>query len=402
MSRDQVHRQSRLRLCVIGAGSWVVASHLPNLARRRDNVEFTGVCRIGAEALTQLQEQWGFAKASEDYQDILALEPDIVVVGSPAAQHYEHALAALEAGAHVLVEKPFTLTAAQARGLVGAADRLDRHLVVSLGYNYRPIVTGTREHLARIGGLGQIEFAAVEMSSVTRELLAGTGGYPLADPLFRPDTSTWADHAVSGGGYGQAQLPHALGVLLWLTSLRGESAFARMSSALGATVEHYVAGAVRFEGGALGTVTGSAAHTAANLRDYLSVTVVGSAGELRMEFHNDLVRTYTSGRGVEEVPMPPEAGRYDCDGPPDALIDLALGRIEACTSPGELGLRTVEVTEALYASARAGAAAAVQHEGDPGPPAIAHPATGPGVDVARGPGPRTAPGTRLWAATGPP
>lgn len=359
---------SRLRLCVIGAGSWVVASHLPNLAKRRESVEFTGVCRIGVEALSRLRDQWGFAKASEDYHEILAIEPDIVVVGSPAALHYEHALAALTSGAHVLVEKPFTLTTAQARSLVATAERLGRHVVVSLGYNYRPIVTGTHEHLVRIGGLGQVEFASVEMSSVTRELLASTGGYPLADPLFQPDARTWSDPSVSGGGYGQAQLPHALGVLLRLTSLCGESAFASMSSALGASVEHYVAGSVRFAGGAIGTIAGSAAHVAANLRDYLSVTVVGSDGELRMEFHNDLVRSYTKARGSETVPMPLEAGRYDCDGPPNALVDLALGRITACPSPGELGLRTVEVIEALYTSARAGTPVDVQHERDPDPP----------------------------------
>lgn len=366
---------SRLRLCVIGAGSWVAASHLPNLAKRRDRIDFTGVCRIGAGALDRLQKEWGFAKASEDYREILALDPDIVVVGSPAALHYEHALAALAAGAHVLVEKPFTLTAEQARALVAEADWVGRHIVVSLGYNYRPIVTATREHLARIGGLGQLEFSSVEMSSVTRELLAGTGGYPRADPLLQPEARTWADQSLSGGGYGQAQLPHALGVLLWLTSLRGESAFAEMSSTLRASVEHYVAGTVRFEGGAIGTVTGSAAHVAANVRDYLSVTVVGSAGELRMEFHNDLVRTYTGGRGFETVPMEPGAGRYECDGPPDALVDLALGRIDGCPSPGELGLRTVEVIEALYASARVGGPVAVHREGSSHP--SARPVTGP-------------------------
>ena len=42
---------SKLRLGVIGAGSWAVASHLPNFARRHDEVEFVGVCRKGPEFL---------------------------------------------------------------------------------------------------------------------------------------------------------------------------------------------------------------------------------------------------------------------------------------------------------------------------------------------------------------
>lgn len=342
---------SRLRLCVLGAGSWVVKCHLPNLARRRDSVEFVGVCRTGAEELEYLRDDWGFEVASEDYTDVLALSPDIVVVGSPAALHYEHSLAALEAGAHVLVEKPFTIRAADARELVATAKRLDRHLLVSFGYNYRPIVVETRAHLERIGGLGTIEFASVEMSSISRELLAGTGAYPLADPVLRPEARTWADPSLSGGGYGQAQLTHALGAMLWLTSLRGHEAIALTSKTMGAAVEHYMCGVVRYAGGAVGTVSGSSAHAAAPGRDYLCITVVGSEGDLRMEFHNDMVRTYRTGRGSELLDLPPQAGHYNCDGPPNALVDTALGRTEASQSSGELGLRTVEILEALYASA---------------------------------------------------
>jgi predicted dehydrogenase len=335
----------------VGAGSWVVRSHLPNLAKRGDCIEFVGACRTGAGELEHLRKEWGFQVTSQDYRDILRLRPDIVIVGSPAALHYEHALAALNAGAHVLVEKPFTIRSSEARSLVAVAASLNRHLVVSFGYNYRPIVLETRRHLEQIGGLGPIEFASVEMSSITRDLLAGRGAYPLADPVVRPEARTWADASISGGGYGQAQLSHALGVLLWLTALRGGEAYTLTTSAVGATVELYMSGVMRCSGGAIGTVSGSAAYAAAPGRDYLCITVVGARGELRMEFHNDLVRTYHEDRGAEVVQLPPEAGRYDCDGPPNALVDLALGIVQCSESPGELGLRTVEVLEALYASA---------------------------------------------------
>jgi hypothetical protein len=49
-----------------------------------------------------------------------------------------------------------------------------------------------------------------------------------------------------------------------------------------------------------------------------------------------------------------EAGRYDCDGPPNVLVDLALGKDVVNESPGELAARTVELLEAAYRSARSG------------------------------------------------
>ena len=119
----------RLRLGVIGAGSWAVASHLPNLAHRRDDVEFVAVSRIGEDQLQAVKERFGFAIASEDYHDVVDADIDICVVSSPAACHYEHAKAALEAGASVLIEKPVTIRPGDAWDLVATAERVDRHLL---------------------------------------------------------------------------------------------------------------------------------------------------------------------------------------------------------------------------------------------------------------------------------
>jgi predicted dehydrogenase len=123
----------KLRFGVIGAGSWAVASHLPNFAKRRDEVEFVGVARKGPELLEKIRDDWGFAVASEDYRDVLDAGIDVCLVASPTAFHHEHAKAALEAGAHVLVEKPVTIEPADAWDLVETAERSERHLVCSFG-----------------------------------------------------------------------------------------------------------------------------------------------------------------------------------------------------------------------------------------------------------------------------
>src|ERR1700726_273055 len=129
---------AKLRLGVIGAGSWAIASHLPNFAKRRDEVEFVGVCRKGPELLQKTKEDWGFAVASEDYRDVIDAGMDICLVASPHGLHYEHSKAALEAGAHVLCEKPFTVKPEHAWELVELAERAGLHLLVSFGWNYLP------------------------------------------------------------------------------------------------------------------------------------------------------------------------------------------------------------------------------------------------------------------------
>src|SRR5258707_9081803 len=131
---------AKLRLGVIGAGSWAVASHLPNLERHADAVEFAAVSRLGREPLERIRKRFGFQIASEDYHDVINAGIDICVVSSPSGFHYEHTKAALEAGAHILVEKPVTIDPKQAWDLVEMAKRLKRHVVVSFGWNYKPMV----------------------------------------------------------------------------------------------------------------------------------------------------------------------------------------------------------------------------------------------------------------------
>ena len=342
---------AKLKLGVIGAGSWAVASHLPNLARRPE-VEFTAVCRHGAGALDQIKQQWGFTYASEDFGVVLDAAPDIVVVSSPAALHYEHAKAALLSGAHVMVEKPFTLTAVEAWDLVHVAAAVDRHVVVALGYNHKPMVAAAADFMAGPYGVGKVEQLTIGMCSGTRALLTDAGGYVKAASGFAPEPGTWTDPALSGGGYAQAQLSHALGIGLYLTCLSAREVFALTYQPEGARVETNDAAVIGYHGGAIGTLSGASAHPDYLAeRDLLRVNIVGDRGQLDLDFSTDTVSWHSPTDGTRRAELPPGAGSYDCDGPPNRLVDLALGRTDANPSPGELGARSVEVVEALYASA---------------------------------------------------
>jgi predicted dehydrogenase len=344
----------KLRLGVIGAGSWAVASHLPNLAERREELEFVAVSRHGQELLSKVKDEFGFELASEDYRDVLDAGVDVCLVASPTGLHHEHAKAAMEAGAHVLVEKPFTIDPADAWDLVETAERLGRHLVVSFGWNYKPMIRDLKRAMQE-RGVGEVEQVAVQMASATRELLSNTGAYPDASPESVPEERTWTDPRLSGGGYAQAQLSHALGLALWLTELRGEAAFALMSAPLGAPVELHDAISVRYRGGAIGTVSGGSCHTGAgDNKHQLEVRVIGSEGQLQVDVEREIGWLWRAD-GELRLDLEEGDGAYDCDGPPNALIDLAQGRDVVNCSPGDLAARTVELLDAAYRSAGSGA-----------------------------------------------
>lgn len=343
---------SRLRLGVIGAGSWVAASHLPNLARRRGEVDFVAVCRKGKPQLERLRDDWGFRVASEDYLDVLEAKPDIVVVASPAALHAEHTEAALRAGAHVLVEKPFCLLEADAWRLVRLADQQGRHLVISLGYNYKAAVRRARQLITE--GLGQpvYEYVTIHMASVARSLLTNQGAYAKASNAIVPEQSTWTDPALAGGGYGQAQLSHALGLAFWLTGMEVQEVAGALVGPPGSVIELYAAILCRLAGEGIAVVSGAAALDGVNAdRDRLEISGFAEAGQFRLSLHENQFSYLVRGEPEQQVGFADADCAYSCEGPVEALVDLALGReVENC-SPGWLGAQTVSVLEQLYRQA---------------------------------------------------
>jgi predicted dehydrogenase len=332
------------------------------MAAHRDAVDFDIVNRRDPELLARIRDRFGFARSTTDWHDVIAEAPDVVIVASPVALHHEQAKAALEAGAHVLCEKPFTIDPVDAWDLVDTARRVDRGLVVAYGWNYRPMVVRATELMREDGGIGDIEQLTIHMSSHTRALLSGTGAYPQAAPESIPEQETWIDPRLSGGGYGQAQVTHALGIALSLAEeLRGREVFAFMSAPLSAPVELHDAISVRFTNGAVGAIGGGSEHHGPdNERHKVDIRMIGSRGNFHLDLDRELVWRY---RGPDDSVMAPVAhgdGVYDCTGPVDAIVAIATGAGAAVNrSPGQLGARTVEILEAAYRSAASGQVASV-------------------------------------------
>ena len=339
---------TKARIGIIGAGWWAVANHIPVLQKIPD-CEIVAVNRLGAAELKKVQETFGIERGFEDFRAMLEAVPvDGVVISSPHTLHHEHASAALAKGCHVLVEKPMTTTASDARDLVAQAKQGGREIVIPYGWNFKPWTDEARRLAKKVG---RIEHVVLQMANALEDLFAGKPMKETEDAMFRPPPSTWADPK-GAGGFGWGQLVHPLGLLFRIVDLEPREVFA-LTGQSPAAVDYYDAAAVRFADGATASLSG-AATLPKGRPVQIDVRIFGSEGMLLLDIERERLELRRRDGKDEVVALKPGDGAYACEEPLCVLVDLCLGRKTNNSAPGETGMRAVEVLDAMYRSAASG------------------------------------------------
>jgi predicted dehydrogenase len=145
-----------VRLAVIGAGYWG-----PNLVRNAvacSSTDLRYLVDLDGDRAAAVARPYAGVTPTTDVAAVLA-DPQIeaVAIATPAATHLGLAMAALEAGKHVLVEKPLASSYEEGRRLVEAADRFGKVLMCDHTYCYTPAVQRIRA-LVHEGVLGDVQF----------------------------------------------------------------------------------------------------------------------------------------------------------------------------------------------------------------------------------------------------
>lgn len=340
----------RLRVGVIGAGSWSAAVHLPALATR-DDVEIVAVCRRNGDVAARIAERFGVPHAVTDYRQALALGLDAVVVASPPNVHEEHVVGALTAGAHVLCEKPFAIEAAAAWRMVDAARQAGRHLLVAFGWNHMPIMQAARRLIVE-RDLGGVEFMTLNLRVATRRLLAEGRPYNVSSEEVPPEPETFIDPVVSGGGQAPVSMSHALGLAMFLAGEPARAVHAQMWNAESG-LDIHDAMTLTFARGGIATVTGASSHESAPHVEW-EAAVFGPGGQLMLDSVHGEVRFAGAHGPMEWADLPANAGAYEPTGPLRELLHVAQGGSPGEASPAALGAHTVELVEAAYRSVATG------------------------------------------------
>lgn len=190
-----------LKVGIIGCGGIANEKHLPAL-KTIEELALVAFCDIEIQKAQKSKAVFGELEATvyKDYQEMLATEDlDVVHVCTPNNSHAEISIAALEAGAHVMCEKPMAKTSAEAQAMLEAAERTGKKLTIGYQNRFRKDSTYLRE-VTQAGVLGDIYFAK-------------------AHAIRRRAVPTWGvflDEEAQGGGPLIDIGTHALDLTLWM------------------------------------------------------------------------------------------------------------------------------------------------------------------------------------------
>ena len=348
--------KDKIKIGLIATGGIAQWAHIPGYLEASDECEIVWACDIKEDLMNEIADKYDIPNRSVDYRDILA-DPtvDAVSVMTPNLLHMQPTIDALEAGKHVLCEKPMSMNAEQSKAMCRAAEKSGKILQIGLQQRF----TGPGQWMKKYidgGNMGDIYYARAQ--ALRRRGVPGWG--------------VFIDKEKQGGGPLIDIGVHILDFTLYLMGYPTPvSATGKTWDMLGKdpnivnlfgdydrtkfTVEDMAVGFIRFDNGAVITLESS---FMANIdsSDPYNTQLFGTKGGAEVSFYKEKgVKIYTEAN--QQLMDITPANMLDVPYPHRLEIKAFLEAIregKESPVPGRCGLILNAVFDALYKSAQTG------------------------------------------------
>ena len=286
--------------------------------------------------------------ACHDYNridDLLSIEKsiDVVSICTPNAFHAEHTIKALNAGKHVLCEKPMAITSSDCHRMIDAAEKAKKNLFIVKQNRFNPPIVEMKKAIDQ-GRLGKIY--SVQLNCFWNR----------NDRYY--EESDWKGKKILDGGTLYTQFSHFIDLLYWMVGDVASVQAITKNFAHPGTVQFEDTGVVllQFQNGAIGTINYTVNSFKKNMEG--SITLFGEKGTLKVggQYLNVLEYQSIDGYDIKDVPQSAPANEYgfyqgsmsNHDKVYANVIDV-LSKNAPIATGGFEGMKTVEIIEKIYA-----------------------------------------------------
>ena len=343
---------AKIRYALIGCGR-IAPNHVAAAKANENDIELLAVCDIVPEncekVLEQLSEEERSAvKRFEDYKSLLAeIKPELVAIATESGNHAQIALDCIEAGCHVIIEKPIALSIADANAIIKAAAEKGVKVCTNHQNRFNKAVQKTRQEL-EAGSFGKL------LHGTAHILWNRNKGYYEQAPW----RGTWA----MDGGTLMNQCIHNIDLLRWMMGGEVDEVFAYTDNLQHDYIEAEDLGmaVVKFSNGSYGMIEGTSNVYPRNLEETLYM--FGTDGTVKLGGKSVNIIEEWAFKDAQEDPEAVKANYHE--NPPNVygfghtplyadVIDAIRNDREPYVN-GEDGKRALELILAIYKSAAEG------------------------------------------------
>jgi len=332
---------NKIRFAIIGCGR-IAQRHAGHISNRGILVAVCDVVKDKADKLAQEYKARSYYNIDDLLREGAGL--DVVSVCTPNGLHAEHSIKALQAGFHVLCEKPMALNTVDCERMIKAADEAGKRLFIIKQNRYNPPVVAVKKALEE-GRLGEIY--SIQLNCFWNRK---------ADYY----ANTWKGTLKLDGGTLFTQFSHFIDLLLWMIGDVKHVESMMTNYAHRNIIEFEDTGVVmlQFVNGAIGTINYTVNSHAKNMEG--SLTIFGEKGTVKIggQYLNELEYQNITDYTICDLPAGNIANQYgnyegsmsNHDKVYDNLIQVLHHNGTMTTSAME-GLKTVSLIEKMYSTA---------------------------------------------------
>lgn len=332
---------NKVKFAIVGCGR-IAQRHAEHI---NNNGVLTAVCDIDFKKAEELASKYN-AKAYQFIDDLLVNEQvDVVAICSPNGLHADHSIKSLNAGFHVLCEKPMAINVNDCGEMIKAAEKNNKRLFAIKQNRYNPPVAAVKEAIDK-GIFGKIH--SIQLSCFWNR---------------NPDyyLNSWKGTQELDGGTLYTQFSHFVDLLYWMIGDVKKAYALTGNFAHKDIIEFEDTGvvALEFHNGALGTINYTVNSYNKNMEG--SLTIFGEKGTVKIggQYLNELEYQNIEGFEFKDLPKGNTANNYgQYQGSMSNHDKVYENVVEVLTNNGIIstnsfeGLKTVEIIDKIYASAK--------------------------------------------------
>lgn len=331
-----------LKFAIVGCGR-IAQRHAEHIQRLG---KLIGVCDIDTGKAKELADKYN-ANSYSNIDELLqqSRDVDVVSVCSPNGLHAEHSIKALQAGFHVLCEKPMALSVQDCGEMINAAERANKRLFIVKQNRFNPPVAAVKKLIdeKRFGKIYSVQLNCF---------------WNRNEEYYK---NSWKGTKDLDGGTLFTQFSHFIDLLYWMVGDVKEVAGYTGNMGHEGIIEFEDTGVVslKFYNGAIGTINYTVNSHQRNMEG--SLTIFGEKGTVKIggQYLNELEYQDIEGYRIENLPPgnpPNQYGKYqgsmsNHDKVYQNLIEVLNGNGIIATNGFE-GLKTVEIIDKIYSNAK--------------------------------------------------